>query len=144
MTDFLKMRELIKQEERYRWAVEKQMARATGSAIRMSKAGKSRTNKVESQVEEGAVELASLKSEYQEIKDELDAMRDELQPYIRKLRGPKHRLDKTCLRMRYMQGISVRKIAFSLSYSEDYIFQKMKQAEGIVCAMQRGKEAEKT
>ena len=144
MTDFLKMRELIKQEERYRWAVEKQMARATGAAIKMSKAGKSRTNKVGSQVEEGAVELVPLKEEYAEIKEELDAMRDELQQSIRKLRGPKHRLDKTCLRMRYMQGISVRKIAFSLNYSEDYIFQKMKQAERIICDMQREKEAGKT
>lgn len=144
MTDFVKMRELIKQEERWRWAVERAEARATGSPIRMSKAGKSRTNKVGSQVEEGAVELAELRLQHSEIKEELEAMRKELQQSIRKLRGPKYQLDKSCLRMRYMKGISVRKIAYSLNYSEDYIFQKMKQAERIICTMQREKESVET
>ena len=127
MTDFVKMRELIRQEERYRWAVEQQMARATKMTSEMSKAGKARTNKVGSQVEEGAVELASLKSEYQEIKDELDAMKAELRISISKLRAPRYRLDKTCLRMRYLQGISVRKIAVSLNYHEQYLFRKMRE-----------------
>lgn len=144
MTDFVKMRELIRQEERYRWAVEKQMAKATKITSSLSKSGRTGSAKVGSQVEEGAVELAELKLQYSEIKEELDAMREELKASITKLRAPRYRLDKTCLRMRYIQGIKVRKIAEALSYSEDYIFQKMKQAETMILIIQRGQELRKT
>ena len=78
MTDFVKMRELIRQEERYRWAVEKQMAKATKITSTLSKSGRSGSGRTGSQVEDGAVELAPLKEEYTEIKEELDAMRAEL------------------------------------------------------------------
>ena len=144
MTDFVKMRELIRQEERYRWAVEKQMAKATKITSTLSKSGRSGSGQTGSQVEDGAVELAPLKEEYTEIKEELDAMRAELRVSISKLRAPRYRLDKTCLRMRYLQGISVRKIAASLNYHEQYLFRKMREAEDLITTMQKRAESRET
>lgn len=144
MTDFVKMRELIRQEERYRWAVEKQMAKATKITSSLSKSGRSGSGRTGSQVEDGAVELAPLKEEYAEIKEELDAMKAELRISISKLRAPRYRLDKTCLRMRYIQGISVRKIAVMLNYHEQYLFRKMREAEDLITMMQQRAESRET
>ena len=141
MTDFVKMRELIRQEEHYRWAVERQMAKATRTTAPLSKAGVSGSGKTGSQVEEGAVMLAEIRGQYDEILSELESMRSELKTSIGKLRSQRQRLDKTCLRMRYIQGIKVRKIAEALCYSEDYIFQRLKKAEILIHGIQREAEA---
>lgn len=140
MIDFVKMRELIKQEERYRWAIERQEARATKITAALSKSGRSGSGKTGSQVEDGAIELAPLRQEYKEIKDELDVMKAELRICVARIRAPKYRLEKTCLRMRYLQGISVRKIAAMLNYSEQYLFRTMRDAERRIIVIQGGKD----
>lgn len=139
MTNFERMRLLIRQEERYRWAVEKQMAKATKSTTTLSPAA-GRGTRTGSQVEDGAIMLAALRDEYKEICDELDEARKELRDSIARIRNAKSRLEKTCLRMRYLQGMPVRKIAISLNYTEDYLHRKMRDAEALIIRIQKAQE----
>jgi len=141
MTDFERMRVLIRQEERYRWAVEKQMAKSSRMTSTLSATGRTGGNKNGSIVEDGAVMLATLKEEYQEIVDELEAARKELRESIVRIRSAKARLEKTCLRMRYLQGMSVRQIAVSLNYTEDYLHRKMRDAEALIINIQKAQES---
>ena len=140
MTDFERMRVLIRQEERYRWAVEKQMAKASKMTTSFSQAGRSGSSKNGSRTEEGAIMLAALQDEYKEIMEELTAARAELQESIGKIRNAKARLEKTCLRMRYIQGMSIRRIALSLNYTEDYLHRKMRGAEALIINIQKEQE----
>lgn len=139
MTDFERMRTLIRQEQRYKWALEQQMAKATKSTASISHTGGGGSRNG-SKVEDGAILLAGLKDEYAEIKAELDEARDELLKAMARIRSPKRRLEKTCLRMRYIQGMSVRTIAYSLSYTEDYLHRKMRAAEALIINIQKASE----
>ncbi len=144
MTDFGRMRVLIRQEERYRWAVEKQMAKATKVTSSLSPAGGTGGGfKTGSKVEDGAVMLTELKSQYSEIMDELTAARNELRETISKMRSQQMRLGKTCLRMRYLQGISARQIAAALNYSEEYIFRTLRVSEAFIINAQKSRENDK-
>lgn len=137
MTDFERMRTLIRQEERYRWAVEKQTAKAAKMTSAITQTGRTGGTRPGSRVEEGAIMLAALQDEYKEIIEELEAARRELKESISRIRNTKARLEKTCLRMRYMQGMSVRQIAISLNYSEDYLHRKMRGAETLILRIQK-------
>lgn len=137
MTDFRKMRQLIAQEERYRWAVQKQMSRATKDTASFSAVGGCGGRQTISRVEDGAIILAELRGQLTEITEELTAARDELQDTMKRIRGQQYRLEKTCLKMRYIQGISVRRIAGALNYSEDYIHRKVRTAEALIINKQR-------
>jgi DNA-directed RNA polymerase specialized sigma24 family protein len=141
MTDFERMRVLIRQEERYHWAVEKQMAKATKSTTSITPAGGCGGTRTGSRPEDGAVMLATLQEEYKEILDELEEARKELRESIARIRNAKSRLEKTCLRMRYLQGMSVRQIAVSLNYTEDYLHRKMRDAEALILRIQRDRES---
>jgi DNA-directed RNA polymerase specialized sigma24 family protein len=141
MTDFERMRVLIRQEERYHWAVEKQMAKATKSTTSITPAGGCGGTRTGSRPEDGAVMLATLQEEYKEILDELEEARKELRDSIARIRNAKSRLEKTCLRMRYLQGMSVRQIAVSLNYTEDYLHRKMRDAEALILRIQRERES---
>lgn len=140
MTDFERMRVLIRQEERYHWAVEKQMSKATKSTTSITPAGGCGGTRTGSRPEDGAVMLATLQEEYKEILDELEEARKELRDSIARIRNAKSRLEKTCLRMRYLQGMSVRQIAVSLNYTEDYLHRKMRDAEALILRIQRERE----
>lgn len=142
MTDFERMRLLIRQEQRYRWAIEKEMAKAAKSTTTISQTGGGGTRNG-SRVEDGAIMLAALKDEYAEIKAELETARDELRESIKKIRSVKERLEKTCLRMRYIQGMSIRKIAVSLNYTEDYLHRKLRAAEALIINIQKAQEEQK-
>lgn len=140
MTDFKRMKVLIKHEERYRWAVEKQIAKTNRMTSQISQTGRSGGSRTGSRVEDGAIVLAALQDEYKEIKDELNACRTELSESIVRIRKPELRLEKTLLKMRYLQGMSIRNIAASLNYSEDYLHRKMREAEAMIMRIQKTKE----
>jgi len=144
MTDFERMRVLIRQEERYRWAVEKQRAKAGRMTAGISQTGRTGGTRTGSRVEDGAIMLAALEDEYQEILDELTEARTELRESISRIRNAKARLEKTCIRMRYLQGMSVRQIAVSLNYTEDYLHRKMRDAEALILRIQKAQEAKTT
>lgn len=76
--------------------------------------------------EEGILLYAAAKERKQAIADELTAMRQELAPCIDKLDDP---LQLQVMRMRYLEGRSVREISYSLCYSEQHIFRVLHTAE---------------
>ena len=144
MTDFERMRVLIRQEERYHWAVEKQMAKASKSTTTISPAGGCGGRRAGSRPEDGAVMLTMLEEEYREILEQLDEARKELRGSITKIRNTKLRLEKSCLKMRYLEGMSVRQIAAALNYTEDYLQRKMRDAEALILRIQKGQESKTT
>lgn len=79
-----------------------------------------------SQVEDGAMLLDAAREAYKAICDELDASRKELEPMLETLTDP---LEKTSMHMRYIDGYSVREIAYRINYSEQHIFRVLSRAE---------------
>lgn len=63
------------------------------------------------------------------IAAELAQMRAELAPLLDALEDP---LEKTVMRMRYMEGVTAREIAYRLSYVERWIFYVLRKAESRV------------
>lgn len=137
MIDFTEMRRLIREEERLRWAVQKQRSKAEKitASFSSSGGGGSRTG---DKVGDGAVQLSELTEAYEEVRTELEQQRRELRAAIRRWEGHRNGSVKTCLEFRYMKGRSVRKIAAALNYSEQYVFKMLKRGERLA------KEAERT
>lgn len=79
--------------------------------------------------------LASL----EEIQSNLDRMRAELRPLIDMLPRP---LERIVMQMRYMDGNSVREIAYRISYSEQHIFRVLERAEEKVCRIAKDESYE--
>ena len=77
-------------------------------------------------VADGVILLEAAKESYNRIETELNGMRKELRPAVDRLEDP---LTRTCMKMRYFDGVSAREIAYRLNYSERRIFQILKEAE---------------
>ena len=78
------------------------------------------------QVEDGAELLDAARAAYKAIQDEVEHMREELAPVIAGLEKP---LERTVMHMRYIEGRSVREIAFGIAYSEPHIFEVLRHVE---------------
>lgn len=63
------------------------------------------------------------REQYKAIMDELAAMRQDIEPIIVALDDP---LERTVMRMRYIDGLNVCRIAERLHYSEGHIFRELK------------------
>ena len=137
MTDFYRLRELIREEERLAWAVERQEARATKITASISASGGG-GGKTRSQVEDGAIMLAALKDEHEEVVEELTKARNELRAGIAMVGDLKLGKGRTFLRLRYIQGINVKRIAEELHYSETYIHRILKHSEALIIKAQAG------
>lgn len=140
MTDFARMRALIRDEERLRWAIEKQMAKATKITPSLSQTGGGGT-KTGSQVEDGAIMLAALKDEHRELISELEQARKELRSGLAMIKSRRFGLGKTFIRMRYLQGIKVCRISTVMNYSEQYVFRIIKHTEALIIKVQKDAEA---
>jgi DNA-directed RNA polymerase specialized sigma24 family protein len=66
------------------------------------------------------------KDAYSRLKSELEDMQREVEPIIDRLDRP---LQRNAMRMRYIEGRSVREIAYYLNYSEQHIFRVISSAE---------------
>lgn len=139
MTDFAELRKLIREEERARWAVEKQMSKATKRTTSFSSSGRG-GGKPGSQVEENSILLAALEDDHKEIAAALEAARKELRAGIALLPMKEYRLERSMIRMRYIRGIEVRKIAEARNYSEQHVFRVVKRAEILINQAQRAAE----
>ena len=82
-----------------------------------------------STVADGVDLILQAKSVRDAIASELEHMRAQLAPVIDALDDP---LEKTVMRMRYMDGMSAREIAFRLSYVERWIFHVLSRAEAKI------------
>lgn len=126
MVDLYRMRYLIKRYPRACYREEE--ARIRAQKLTRPISDESRGGGGNS-TEEGLILYAAAKERKQAIADELAAMRKELEPLIDRLDNP---LQIQAMRMRYLEGRSVREISYSLCYSEQHIFRVVHDAEQIV------------
>ena len=124
MVDLRRMRFLQNRLPMARFKVERAMSKATKCTATLT--GMPRGGGTGNQVETGAELLDTAKAAYKAIQDELKAMREELVPIIAGLDKP---LERTVMHMRYIEGRSVREIAYGIAYSEPHIFEVLRHVE---------------
>ena len=123
--DFRRMRRLINRMPMARLNVDRALARSarmTAQYSDMPRGG----NKVSDPTSEGAILYMIAKEAYKSLKAELEGMQHEVEPRIDALELP---LQRNAMRMRYIEGRSVREIAYYLNYSEQHIFRVIQAAE---------------
>jgi DNA-directed RNA polymerase specialized sigma subunit len=118
------MRFLINRLPAARFRVDKAMARATKTTTVLT--GMPRGSGTGDQTADGAILLQLAREALDRIETELSEMRAELGPMIEQIDEP---LQKSVMRLRYMDGMRVREIAYSLNYSEPHIFRILQRAE---------------
>lgn len=126
MIDFVRMRELMKNEERLRWAVIRQEARATRITTTISDMPKGQPANSR---EEVMIELAERRETYHALCEELKKRRAQLKPQIRKL---KNRTQREAIRMRYMRGMSVNEISSELGYCTRQTYNLLAAGESLI------------
>lgn len=124
MLDLRRMRFLINRLPAARFRVDKAMARATKTTTILT--GMPRGSGTGDQTADGAIMLQLARDALDRIETELAEMRAILGPMIEQIENP---LQKSAMRLRYMDGMSVREIAYSLNYSEQHIFRILQRAE---------------
>ena len=124
MLDLRRMRFLINRLPVARFRVDKAMARATKTTTVLT--GMPRGSGTGDQTADGAILLQLAREALDRIETELSEMRAELGPMIERIDEP---LQKSVMRLRYMDGMRVREIAYSLNYSEPHIFRILQRAE---------------
>lgn len=124
MINFQRMRFLINRLPAAQFRLDKAKARATKTTTILT--GMPRGSSTGSQVEDGVMLIDLARQALDSITTELEAMRMELKPMIEALESP---LQKRSMLMRYIEGHSVREIAYSLNYSEQHIFRILTIAE---------------
>ena len=124
MVDLRRMRFLQNRLPMARFKVERAMSKATKCTATLT--GMPRGGRTGNQVETGAELLDTAKAAYKAIQDELEVMREELVPIIAGLEKP---LERTVMHMRYIEGRSVREIAYGIAYSEPHIFEVLRHVE---------------
>ena len=123
------MRFLIDRLPMARFRIDKAMARAAKCTASLS--GMPGGGGGGSQVERGVELLEAAREAHAAISQELYDMRLELQPLLETLEDP---LQIAAMRMRYIDGLSVREIAYRINYSESHIFLVLRRAEGKISA----------
>jgi len=127
MVNFSRMRFLINRLPAARFRVDKAIARATKTTTILT--GMPRGSGTGSQTEEGVLLIDYARQALESITTELEGMRTELKPLIESLESP---LQKNAMWMRYIEGHSVREIAYCLNYSEQHIFRILTIAENKI------------
>ena len=136
MNTFQKIRNLAKQEERQRWAVERQTARCTRitpTSSDMPKGGGSGQK-----MEEDVILLTILKEQHAETMAALKEERGQIAPIIRRLKDGNQ---KTAMTLRYMKNMRIVEIGNTMGYSERQVFRILERAETVV---QQGLERKAT
>lgn len=123
--DFRQMRRLINRLPMARLNVDRALARSSRMTAQYSDMPRG-GNKTSDPTSEGAVMYIAAKDAYSRLKSELENMQREVEPIIDGLDRP---LQRNAMRMRYIEGRSVREIAYYLNYSEQHIFRVISSAE---------------
>lgn len=119
-----RMRYLLNRLPMARFRVERAMSRATRTTARLT--GMPRGANLSDPVQQGAELLEEAREAYRAIQRELEDLRAQLAPLIAALEDP---LERQIMELRYMQGLSVRRIAYTLNYSERHVFRVVAAAE---------------
>lgn len=136
MNTFQKIRTLAKQEERQRWAVERQEARCTRVTSAIS--GMPRGGGSGQRMEEDTILLVIMREQHEEIKRELQEERGKIAPMIRRLKDGNQ---KRAMTLRYMKNMRIVEIGNVMGYSERQVFRILERAESVV---QQGLERKTT
>ena len=139
MLDLRRMRFLINRLPAARFRVDKAMARATKTTTVLT--GMPRGSGTGDQTADGAILLQLAREALDRIETELSEMRAELGPMIEQIDEP---LQKSVMRLRYMDGMRVREIAYSLNYSEPHIFRILQRAEQNIVLIGKDESDEST
>ena len=119
-----RMRRLIKQIPSLVWDIE--VAEANATRITSTISGMPKATDQHSKVEDGAIKIAALNDAYAEVIDELNAMRNELDPLIATLDNADER---AAMRLRYIKGYKPEDIASDRFRTARSIYYYLKRAE---------------
>ena len=135
MINFPRLREMIRQESKLKWAKEKEMSNATKRTSTFAQDGGSgRGYRRGSRVEDSGIILAAIDSELELLQGRLKQQREELQAETEKLEDSTVR---TALGLRYQSGIGPSQIAEVLNYSESHVFTLLKKGERAIAEAQK-------
>lgn len=132
MVDLYQMRKLMDRLPMAQFNLDKAMARAT--KVTSTITGMPHGGGDGDRLADNVALITVARERRDAIRDALKAMRKELEPLIDSMEDP---LQQSALRLRYIDGKSVREIAYVLSYSEQHIFRVLQQGERNVNTMQR-------
>ena len=133
MIDFGRMSELIREKAHMQMAIAREKAKAERITATFSRdGGGGGGRRTSSRVEDGAIALVVLRDELSRVETELEAQRGELKPYLDRLDD----LQRICIRMRYLEGMSCVSVAEANYYSKDHIYHVVKAAEKRIYEMQ--------
>ena len=124
MIDFIRIRDLARQEEKLRWAVERQTARATRTTTNIT--GMPRGGGSGNIQEDDIIKLAMLREEHKTAEAALKKERGRLKKAMRVVTDG---LERSALSMRYMQGLKIGDIMETLNYSKSSVLRLLRSAE---------------
>lgn len=119
-----RMRHLMNRLPAAQLRVDRARATATRSTQRWS--AMPRGSGISSPVEQGVVQLEEAREALAALREELDQLRRELAPAIDALEDT---LQRECMGLRYLHGLSARLIACRMHYSEGHVFRVLRAAE---------------
>lgn len=125
--DFARMRSLMDRLPTARRRVEIEFSRATKCTQQLSGLPSGSTHG--DTLENSVIRYDEAKDALQKLLNELQAMRQEAEPCIDTLSDP---FQRTVMKLRYLDGYNVQKIAIELHYSDRHIFRLLRQAEAEI------------
>lgn len=124
MIDFRKFRAAIDRKNAAAFVLERTKAKAT--KITTTVTGMPRGSSVGKQVEDGAIRIMEAEKALEARKIELATFKDQL---VDELQRVKDERQKHFISLRYLEEMSVPKIAIKESYSESTVYEELKKAE---------------
>ena len=124
MVNLYQMRQRIRNLVKLQWRVEQETAKAT--KITATITGMPRGSDNHSKVEDGAIRISDLKDAYREAAEELEAMKEALDPLISDLDNAD---DRAVMRLRYIKGFSPEDIAEAIHRTDRSIYYYLSRAE---------------
>lgn len=130
MVNLCRMRNLMRRMLKVQWKIEQEEAKATKTTSMIT--GMPHGGKGHDQVADGAISIMEIKEAYKEIIDDLQAMRDELDPMLNELDNPD---DRAVMRLRYIKGFSPEDIAEAIHRTDRSIYYYLSRAEDQLVRM---------
>lgn len=125
-----RMRRLIRETGKLMWKIEREQAYATKCSAPLSELNWGRGNR--SRVEEGAIRIIELKDAYREVLEELEKMRDELDPLISSLKNAD---DRAVMRLRYIKGYCPEDISDAVCLTERMVYYILRRSENALARL---------
>lgn len=124
MVNLYQMRQLMRRTLKVRWKIEQEEAKATKTTTVIT--GMPHGGGGHDQVADGAINILEIKAAYREVLDDLERMRNELDPLINALENPD---DRAVMRLRYINGFSPEDIAEAIHRTDRSIYCYLSRAE---------------